>query len=96
VPTGGLLVPTIGVGGHCLPKDGILLLWRMIEAGRDVSASLILQSRRINDESPGRAADRSSVCGGPRPGKRSFSWERPTGPTPKTPAIRRPWFWPRI
>ncbi len=28
VPTGGVLVPTIGVGGHCLPKDGILLWWR--------------------------------------------------------------------
>jgi UDP-N-acetyl-D-mannosaminuronic acid dehydrogenase len=26
VPCGGLLIPTIGVGGHCLPKDGILLL----------------------------------------------------------------------
>lgn len=70
VPTGGLLVPTIGVGGHCLPKDGILLLWRMIEAGRDVSASLILQSRRINDESPGRAADRIVRLWGPPAGKK--------------------------
>lgn len=52
VPTGGLLIPTIGVGGHCLPKDGILLLWRMIERGLDMSASLILEARRINDESP--------------------------------------------
>ncbi len=32
VPTGALLVPTVGVGGHCLPKDGILLWWRRIEA----------------------------------------------------------------
>ena len=53
VPSGGILIPTIGVGGHCLPKDGILLLWREIESGRDMSASLILESRRINDESPG-------------------------------------------
>jgi UDP-N-acetyl-D-mannosaminuronic acid dehydrogenase len=52
VPSGGLLIPTIGVGGHCLPKDGILLLWREIEAGEDMSKSLILESRRINDESP--------------------------------------------
>jgi UDP-N-acetyl-D-mannosaminuronic acid dehydrogenase len=52
VPTGGLLIPTIGVGGHCLPKDGILLLWRQIESGRDMSSSLILEARRINDESP--------------------------------------------
>lgn len=52
VPSGGLLIPTIGVGGHCLPKDGILLLWRKIEDGKDMSKSLILESRRINNESP--------------------------------------------
>jgi UDP-N-acetyl-D-mannosaminuronic acid dehydrogenase len=55
VPTGGLLVPTIGVGGHCLPKDGHLLLWRQIESGQDVSDSLILEARRINEESPAEA-----------------------------------------
>jgi len=52
VPTGSLLIPTVGVGGHCLPKDGILLLWRQLESGEDMSGSLILESRRINDESP--------------------------------------------
>jgi UDP-N-acetyl-D-mannosaminuronic acid dehydrogenase len=52
VPTGGLLVPMLGVGGHCLPKDGILLWWRALEAGENTSRSLILESRRINDESP--------------------------------------------
>jgi UDP-N-acetyl-D-mannosaminuronic acid dehydrogenase len=52
VPTGGILVPTIGVGGHCLPKDGILLWWRKLEAGADTARSLILESRRINDDSP--------------------------------------------
>lgn len=55
VPSGGILIPTIGVGGHCLPKDGILLLWRQIESSMDMSASLILESRRINDESPEEA-----------------------------------------
>ena len=55
VPSGGILIPTIGVGGHCLPKDGILLLWRAIESGMDMSESLILESRRINDESPKEA-----------------------------------------
>jgi UDP-N-acetyl-D-mannosaminuronic acid dehydrogenase len=35
VPSGGLLIPTIGVGGHCLPKDGILLWWRRIENQED-------------------------------------------------------------
>ena len=52
VPSGGVLVPTVGVGGHCLPKDGILLSWRWLERGGDTSRSLILESRRINDESP--------------------------------------------
>lgn len=52
VPSGGVLVPTIGVGGHCLPKDGILLWWRKLEAASDTSRSLILEARRINDESP--------------------------------------------
>lgn len=52
VPTGGVLVPTVGVGGHCLPKDGILLWWRKIESGAETSASLILESRKINDASP--------------------------------------------
>ncbi len=52
IPSGGLLVPTVGVGGHCLPKDGILLWWRRLESGADASRSLILEARRINDESP--------------------------------------------
>jgi len=52
VPSGGILVPTVGVGGHCLPKDGILLWWRKIESGADTKSSLILRSRVINDESP--------------------------------------------
>jgi UDP-N-acetyl-D-mannosaminuronic acid dehydrogenase len=57
VPSGGILVPTIGVGGHCLPKDGILLWWRKHESGADTSASLILLSRIINDESPQKAIE---------------------------------------
>ncbi len=52
VPTGGILVPMLGVGGHCLPKDGILLWWRNLEKGNDTSSSLILESRSINDASP--------------------------------------------
>jgi UDP-N-acetyl-D-mannosaminuronic acid dehydrogenase len=52
IPCGGILIPLLGVGGHCLPKDGILLWWRNIESGTDTSNSLILNSRIINDESP--------------------------------------------
>lgn len=54
VPSGGLLVPTVGVGGHCLPKDGILLWWRRLENGSDHRGSLIFEARRINDGSPAR------------------------------------------
>ncbi len=42
----------IGVGGHCLPKDGILLWWRRIESGARYFQSLIINSRKINDDSP--------------------------------------------
>jgi UDP-N-acetyl-D-mannosaminuronic acid dehydrogenase len=52
VPSGGILIPTVGVGGHCLPKDGILLWWRKMESGDDTSHSIIMKSRLINDESP--------------------------------------------
>lgn len=52
VPSGGLLVPMLGVGGHCLPKDGVLLWWRALEAREDNARSLILESRRLNDQSP--------------------------------------------
>jgi UDP-N-acetyl-D-mannosaminuronic acid dehydrogenase len=52
VPTGALLVPMLGVGGHCLPKDGVLLWWRKLAADAPTDRSLILESRRINDESP--------------------------------------------
>jgi UDP-N-acetyl-D-mannosaminuronic acid dehydrogenase len=52
VPCGGLLVPTVGVGGHSLPKDGPFLWWRSLEGGVVPAHSLILEARRINDESP--------------------------------------------
>ncbi len=52
VPSGALLVPTVGVGGHCLPKDGILMWWRAVEGGLPTTHSLILGARLINDESP--------------------------------------------
>jgi UDP-N-acetyl-D-mannosaminuronic acid dehydrogenase len=55
VPSGGILIPTVGVGGHCLPKDGILLWWRRIESGANTKHSLILKSRTINDQSPSEA-----------------------------------------
>lgn len=52
VPSGGILIPTLGVGGHCLPKDGILLWWRKLETSKEKPVSLILESRKINNQSP--------------------------------------------
>lgn len=69
VPSGGLLVPTVGVGGHCLPKDGILLWWRALEAKRDTSRSLILDARRINDDSPAQTLALAERAFGPLNGR---------------------------
>ncbi len=69
VPSGGLLVPTVGVGGHCLPKDGILLWWRALEARVDSAASLILASRTINDESPAATLALAEARFGPLNGR---------------------------
>jgi nucleotide sugar dehydrogenase len=49
----GMLVPRIGVGGHCLPMDGIHLWWRAQQHGTNPARSLMLEARRINDEAPG-------------------------------------------
>jgi nucleotide sugar dehydrogenase len=51
-PHGELMVPTVGVGGRGLPKDGVLLWWRALDAGENPAHSLVLEARRINDESP--------------------------------------------
>jgi len=70
VPSGGILVPMVGVGGHCLPKDGILLWWRRIESGADTGTSLILESRRINDASPAETIRMAERAFGALDGKR--------------------------
>jgi UDP-N-acetyl-D-mannosaminuronic acid dehydrogenase len=69
IPTGGLLVPTVGVGGHCLPKDGVLLWWRALEAGEESGGSLILESRRINDQSPAHCLRLAERTFGPLAGR---------------------------
>ncbi|MBK7172718.1 MAG: nucleotide sugar dehydrogenase [Bacteroidales bacterium] len=70
VPSGGILIPMLGVGGHCLPKDGILLWWRNIETGTDTSNSLILNSRLINDDSPSFTFKQAEKKFGSMKGKR--------------------------
>lgn len=69
VPSGGLLVPTVGVGGHCLPKDGILLWWRALEAKESTAKSLILDARRVNDASPAETLALAERAFGPLNGR---------------------------
>jgi UDP-N-acetyl-D-mannosaminuronic acid dehydrogenase len=69
VPTGALLVPMIGVGGHCLPKDGVLLWWRAQELELPTARSLILASRTINDGGPARVLQRLERLLAARPGR---------------------------
>ncbi len=57
VPTGAMLIPALGVGGHCLPKDGILLWWRKLEKDGPSAESLILKAREINDEAPAKTLE---------------------------------------
>jgi UDP-N-acetyl-D-mannosaminuronic acid dehydrogenase len=61
---GGLLVPTVGVGGQGLPRDGIYLWWRALEAGVNPARSLVLEARRINDESPAEVLALVERCSG--------------------------------
>ncbi len=63
VPSGALLVPTVGVGGHCLPKDGILLWWRAVEEGLPTTHSLIIGARRVNDDSPATVMAMATASG---------------------------------
>lgn len=51
-----LLVPTVGVGGYALPMASTHLWWRALEGGTNPARSLMLEARRINDESPGEVA----------------------------------------
>ncbi len=89
VPSGGVLVPTVGVGGHCLPKDGILLWWRKIESGADTSQALILESRKINDASPAETTSSPSASSARSTAVESPCSARRIASTPRTRATRR-------
>ncbi len=52
-PRVGILMPGIGVGGHCIPVDP----WFLAETDRD-GARLLRTARTINDEQPERIATR--------------------------------------
>jgi nucleotide sugar dehydrogenase len=70
VPTGALLLPTVGVGGQALPRDGVLLWWRALEANQPSRNSLILAARSVNDASPAAVVRRARLELGTLAGRR--------------------------
>jgi nucleotide sugar dehydrogenase len=70
VPTGALLLPTVGVGGQALPRDGVLLWWRALEASQPSRNSLILAARSVNDASPASVVRRARLHLGSLSGRR--------------------------
>ena len=70
VPTGALLLPTVGVGGQALPRDGVLLWWRALEASVPSRNSLILAARSVNDASPASVIRKARVDVGSFAGRR--------------------------
>lgn len=70
IPTGALLLPTVGVGGQALPRDGVLLWWRALEASQPSRNSLILAARSVNDASPAAVVRRARLELGPLDGRR--------------------------
>lgn len=71
VPTGALLLPTVGVGGQALPRDGVLLWWRALEAGEPSRNSLVLSARSINEGSPAGVVLKARVEYGALGGRRA-------------------------
>ena len=65
----GLLLPTVGVGGRGLPMAAVHLWWRAREAGVNPADSLVLEARRINDESPAQVLALAERCSGPVRGR---------------------------
>lgn len=61
VPAGALLMPTVGVGGQALPRDGIFLWWRALESNQPSRNSLILAARSVNDASPAAVVRRARL-----------------------------------
>ena len=70
VPTGALLMPTVGVGGQALPRDGVLLWWRALESSLPSRNSLILAARSVNDASPAAVVRRARLELGTLSGRR--------------------------
>ena len=70
VPTGALLLPTVGVGGQALPRDGVLFWWRALEAGEPSRNSLVLAARSMNEGSPAAVVRKARLEFGTLGGRR--------------------------
>jgi UDPglucose 6-dehydrogenase len=60
----------VGVGGQALPRDGVLLWWRALEASQPSRNSLILAARSVNDASPASVVRRARLHLGSLSGRR--------------------------
>ncbi len=70
IPSGAMLLPTVGVGGQALPRDGVLLWWRALEANQASRNSILLAARGVNDASPASVVRRARLDLGPLDGRR--------------------------
>jgi nucleotide sugar dehydrogenase len=70
IPSGALLLPTVGVGGQALPRDGVLLWWRALEANHPSRNSIMLAARGVNDSSPASVVRRARLDLGSLGGRR--------------------------
>lgn len=70
IPTGALLLPGVGVGGQALPRDGVLLWWRALEANQRSRNSLILAARSVNDAWPAAVVRKARLELGALSGRR--------------------------
>jgi nucleotide sugar dehydrogenase len=61
IPTGALLLPTVGVGGQALPRDGVMFWWRALEANQPSRNSIILAARGVNDATPASVVRRARL-----------------------------------
>ena len=80
-------IPGAGVGGHCLPKDSLLLNY----GADDVNAELMLLARKINDSMPYHVVDLVKKVLGNIKGKKiavlGFAYLANSNDTRNTPAL---------
>jgi UDP-N-acetyl-D-glucosamine dehydrogenase len=81
-------VPSIGVGGHCIPVDPMYLSWFARENG--LAAELVDVAQKINNSQPLKVADRAEELLGEKKGKiliLGMGYKPKTGDTRESPSV---------